>query len=140
MVLEVISNQGHVMPPYFFEKGLNVNSDVYINVLRTVVKPWMDNVAGGVAYTFQQDAAQAHMAKKTQDCCHVNFPNFWPWSAVEADANAKPHSTLDSLKLAIRHAIAQSDVETLKRACVRFRTRLEQLWRPRGTILSKTCS
>ncbi|UYV73697.1 ARMC8, partial [Cordylochernes scorpioides] len=47
MVLGVISNEGDVMPPHFFEKGLRMNADTYINVLETVVKPWMDMVAAG---------------------------------------------------------------------------------------------
>ncbi|UYV71060.1 IKK1 [Cordylochernes scorpioides] len=47
MVLGVISSEGDVMPPHFFEKGLRMNADTYINVLETVVKPWMDMVAAG---------------------------------------------------------------------------------------------
>ncbi|UYV73848.1 hypothetical protein LAZ67_11001126 [Cordylochernes scorpioides] len=47
MVLGVISSEGDVIPPHFFEKGLRMNADTYINVLETVVKPWMDMVAAG---------------------------------------------------------------------------------------------
>ncbi|UYV65445.1 KDM2A [Cordylochernes scorpioides] len=47
MVLGVISSEGDVMPPHFFEKGLRMNADTYINVLETVVNPWMDMVAAG---------------------------------------------------------------------------------------------
>ncbi|UYV73977.1 hypothetical protein LAZ67_11001680 [Cordylochernes scorpioides] len=36
MVLGVISSEGDVMPPHFFEKGLRMNADTYINVLETV--------------------------------------------------------------------------------------------------------
>jgi hypothetical protein len=43
MVLAVVSNEGDVMPPHFFGKGLKIN----IKVLRDVVKPWMDGVAAG---------------------------------------------------------------------------------------------
>lgn len=45
MVLGVISSEGDVMPPHFFENGLRVNTDVYVKVLRDVVKPWMDAIA-----------------------------------------------------------------------------------------------
>ena len=39
MVLGVVSSEGHVMPPYFFPKGLRISADDYTNVLSTVVKP-----------------------------------------------------------------------------------------------------
>ena len=60
-----------------FEAGLRVNTDVYLNVLKNVVKPWMDQVAGGSPYIWQQDGAPAHTAKKVQDWCEENFPYFW---------------------------------------------------------------
>ncbi|UYV82608.1 hypothetical protein LAZ67_22000121 [Cordylochernes scorpioides] len=77
MVLGVISSEGDVMPPHFFEKGLRKNADTYINVLETVVKPWMDMVAAGRKYVFQQDSAPAHKAKKTQSWLTLNVPSHW---------------------------------------------------------------
>ena len=38
MVLGMMSNEGHVMPPYFFPQGLLVNATAYIAVLEAVVK------------------------------------------------------------------------------------------------------
>ena len=32
MVLRVVSNEGHVMPPHFLQEGLRVNSAAYIEV------------------------------------------------------------------------------------------------------------
>ena len=59
MVLRVVSSNGDIMPPHFFEQGLWVNADGYIHVLETIVKPWMDLVANGSPYVFQQDSALA---------------------------------------------------------------------------------
>ncbi|QQP53780.1 Transposable element tcb2 transposase [Caligus rogercresseyi] len=39
MVLGVISSEGDVMLPHFFEKGLKVNKAIYIDVMKNVVKP-----------------------------------------------------------------------------------------------------
>ncbi|QQP54073.1 Transposable element tcb2 transposase [Caligus rogercresseyi] len=61
----VISSEGHVMPPHFFEPKQKVNQEVYLEVLSNVVKPWIDTVASGRKYTFQQDSAPAHKAKTT---------------------------------------------------------------------------
>ncbi|KYM76172.1 hypothetical protein ALC53_13428 [Atta colombica] len=44
MVLEVVNNEGHVMPSHFFAQGLQVNAAAYITVLEAVVKPWIDSV------------------------------------------------------------------------------------------------
>ena len=38
MALEVISNQGHIMSPFFFPTGLRVTAEIYQDVLRNVVK------------------------------------------------------------------------------------------------------
>ena len=72
MVLGVVSNEGDVMPPYFFPKGLKINMEELIKVLRDVVKPWMDRVAGDRHYIFQQDGAPAHNGGRTQDWCKEN--------------------------------------------------------------------
>ena len=66
MVLGVASSDGDVMLPYFFPEGLRVAANNYINVLETVVKPWMVGVAGERPYVFQQDSAPTHMARTTQ--------------------------------------------------------------------------
>ncbi|QQP38988.1 Transposable element tcb2 transposase [Caligus rogercresseyi] len=64
MVLGVISSEGHVMPPHFFEPKQKVNQEVYLEVLSNVVKPWIDTVASGRKYTFQQDSPPP----QGQDC------------------------------------------------------------------------
>lgn len=143
MVLGVVSNEGDVMPPFFFEKGLKVNAQVYVDVLRDHVKPWMDTIAKGRKYTFQQDGAPAHTAKLTQDWCEANLPNFlrkdeWPpsspdlnvldyyfWGVMEGVVNASAHSNMESLKRTIVQAFDGADRDMLKRACSKFRTRLE---------------
>ena len=74
MVMAVISSEGHVMPPHFFKAGENVNTDVYLKVLTEVVVPWMDEVADGRPYIFQQDFAPAYKTKKVQDFLAINTP------------------------------------------------------------------
>jgi len=52
MVLGVVSNEGDVMPPHFFAKGLKIYAEEYVKVLRDEVKLWMDGVAAGCHYGF----------------------------------------------------------------------------------------
>ena len=39
--------EGHIMPPHIFEVGLKFNTKVYLDVLKSVVIPWCNQVAGG---------------------------------------------------------------------------------------------
>ena len=47
MVFGVVSSEGHIMPHHIFEVGLKVNTKVYLDVLKSVVIPWCNQVAGG---------------------------------------------------------------------------------------------
>ncbi|UYV72942.1 hypothetical protein LAZ67_10001239, partial [Cordylochernes scorpioides] len=147
MVLGVISSEGDVMPPHFFEKGLRMNADTYINVLETVVKPWMDMVAAGRKYVFQQDSVPAHKAKKTQSWLTLNVPSHWGpdiwppnspdcnpldyyvWGVVERDVNKAPHTTIQSVKKAVHTVMTQMDKVIVAKACASFRTRLRDCFK-----------
>ena len=43
MVFGMVSSEGHIMPPHIFEVGLKV----YVDVLKSGVIPWCNQVAGG---------------------------------------------------------------------------------------------
>jgi transposase len=153
MVLGVVSNKGDVMTPHVFEAGLRVNTEVYINVLSNVVKPWMDEVAAGRPYIWQQDGAPAHTSKKTQDWCRDNLPFFWEkevwppsspdcnpmdyfvWGVSERDVNRSPHSSKQSLINSIMEVFASLSREDVKKACSRFRPRLEEVVAVKGDFI-----
>ena len=49
-LLEVVEQKPKaedIMPPHIFEVGLKVNTKVYLDVLKSVVIPWCNQVAGG---------------------------------------------------------------------------------------------
>jgi len=50
----------HFLPPHFFKKGETVTKEVYLRVLKNVIKSWMKIVASGKSYVFQKDDAPAH--------------------------------------------------------------------------------
>ena len=66
MVLGVVSSEVHIMPPHIFEVGLKVNTKVYLDMLKSVVIPWCNQVAGGRPWVLQQDSTPAHKSKETQ--------------------------------------------------------------------------
>ena len=61
------------MPPHFFREGLWLNSDAYVELLITVVKPWMTRVANGRLYVWQQDSAPATPLGKVKTGCWQIF-------------------------------------------------------------------
>lgn len=142
-MLSVVSSGGDVMPPHFFNKGENVIKEVYLHVLINVVKPWMETVSSGKPYVFQQDGAPAHTSHLVQNWLSDNVDmlwakEFWPpnspdlnlldfyvWSVVERVINKSRHPNLASLRAAIEAAFADMDRDSLKRACERFRPRME---------------
>ena len=60
MAFGVVSSEGHIMPPHIFEFDLKVNTKVYLDVLKSVVIPWCNQVAGGRPWVWQQDSAPAY--------------------------------------------------------------------------------
>ena len=60
MVFGCVSCEGDVMPPHFFREGHRFNSDAYVELLITVVKPWITKVANGRPYVWKQDSSPCH--------------------------------------------------------------------------------
>ena len=79
-VFGVVSSDGHIMPPHIFEVGLKVNTKVYLDVLKSVVIPWCNQVAGGRPWVWQQNSAPAHKSKETQAWLQKECYDFVPFS------------------------------------------------------------
>ena len=47
MVFGVVSSAGHIRPPHILKVGLKVNTKVYLDVLKSMVIPWCNQVASG---------------------------------------------------------------------------------------------
>ena len=72
--------EGHIMPPHIFEVSLKVNTKVYLDVLKSVVISWCNQVAGGRPWVWQQDPVPAHKSKETQAWLQKECYNFVPFS------------------------------------------------------------
>ena len=80
MVFGVVSSEGHIMPLHILEVGLKVNTKVYLDVLKSVVIPLCNQVAGGRPWVWQQDSAPAHKSKETQAWLQKECYDFVPFS------------------------------------------------------------
>ena len=79
MVFGMVSSERHIMPPHILEVGLKVNTKVYLDVLKSVVIPWCNQVAGGRPWVWQQDSAPAHKSKETQAWLQKESYDFVPF-------------------------------------------------------------
>ena len=80
MVFGVVSSKGHIMPPHIFEVGLKVNTKVYLDVLKSVVILWCNQVASGRPLVWKQDLTPSHKSKVTQAWLQKECYNFVPFS------------------------------------------------------------
>ena len=79
MVFGVVSREGHIMPPHIFEVGLKIYTKVYLDVLKSLVIPWCNQVARGRPCVWQQDSAPAHKSKETQAWLQKECYDFVPF-------------------------------------------------------------
>ena len=80
MVFGVVSSKDHTIPPHIFEVGLKVNTKVYLDVLKSVVIPWYNQVADSRPWVWQQDSAPTHKSKETQAWLQKECYDFVPFS------------------------------------------------------------
>ena len=155
MVFGVVSSEGHIMPPHIFEVGLKVNTKVYLDMLKSVVIPWWNQVAGGRSWVWQQDPSPAHKSKETQawlqkECYDfipfsywtlsspdLNLLDYFVWSYVENITNMTPHNTKASLITAIRRVFAELPPTHLEKACSHFRIRIEAVIEAEGGYIKQ---
>ena len=150
MVFGVVSSEGYIMPPHIFEVGLKVNTKVYLDVLKSVVIPWCNQVAGGRPWVWQQDSAPAHKSKETQTWlqkeCYDFVPfSHWPpsspdlnpldefvWSYVKNLTNMTSYNTKTSLIAAIHLVFAEFLPALVKKVCSQFLIRIEAVIEAEG--------
>ena len=132
MVFGVVSSEGHIMPPHIFEVGLKVNTKVYLDVLKSVVIPWCNQVAGSRPWVWQQDSAPVQRDPGLASegvlplCSLLSLPpsspdlnplDYFVWSYVEKITNMTSHNTKASLIAAIRRVFAELPPALVEKVC-----------------------
>ena len=95
------------MPPHIFEVGLKVNTKLYLDVLKSVVIPWCNQVAGGRSWVWHQDSAPAHKSKETQAWLQKECYDLVPFSHWSPPPRPEPAGLL---RLVIRQEHHQHDL------------------------------
>ena len=95
MVFAAVTIDGHKSSIIFVEPNTKINSEIYIEILKDKIYPWVLSIYGKEPFVFQQDGAPSHTARKTQECLTVNFPGFWDksiWPPYSPDLNVMDYS------------------------------------------------
>ena len=149
MVFGVVSSEGHIMPPHILEVGLKVNTKVYLNVLKSVVISWCNQVAVGRPWVWQQDSTPAHKSKETQawlqkECydfvpfshcpllIDLNPLDYFVWSYVENITNMTSHNTKAILIASIHRVFAELPPALVEKTCSQFRICIEAVIEAEG--------
>ena len=108
-------------PLVFIDQGIKLNLENYRDdILVGSLLPWAKEHFKKRPWTFQQDLALSHRAKKTQEWISVNVPNFiskkqWSpsssdlnpldfgiWGYLESKVSATHHKSLEALKIKLQ--------------------------------------
>ena len=153
MVFTAVTTDGHKSPMVFVEANTKINSDIYIEILKDKIYPWVLSIYGKELFVFQQDRAPSHTAQKTQEWLTINFSGFWNksiwppcspdlnlmdysiWSVLESKACAKPHQNVVQLKQSLKKAWASIPLETIVSACSDFQHCLCEVVTNKGSYI-----
>lgn len=95
MVWAGVTSCGRKTPLIFIPEGVKVNQNVYLDMLRSQVKPWVESLEWPSSYVLQQDGAPSHTANRVQAWCKANFDGFWAkemWPPSSPDLNVMDFS------------------------------------------------
>ena len=142
--------------PFFVDPGkIKVNGTYYLNHLKKELLPACSELQDGEKYYFMQDGAPSHTANITQDHLKETFgrrfirkdqwpPNspdcnrldFFFWDAVKREVyegRQGRFQSIDELKKRIRRVWKKSyDIDTLRKAILQFRPRLQAVVKENG--------
>jgi len=79
-VFGVVSSEDDIMPSHFFKNKDTGTKEVYLNILTSVVKPWMETVASGRLY-FSARYTGSHKPFGSKLSDNINMfwsKEFWP--------------------------------------------------------------
>ncbi|CAI2355841.1 unnamed protein product [Caenorhabditis sp. 36 PRJEB53466] len=138
-------------PLVFVDVGAKINQGYYVTkILESEVLPWSQSHFGNRHWIFQQDGAPAHRAKATQQWCKAHFPGLiasdeWPasspdlnpmdfavWGYLTQLVSTKNYSSLGSLKVSLKKAWDDLDVNYLRAVVDSYPKRLKAVIKAKG--------
>lgn len=137
-------------PEFLTDLRTTIEASPTKDVLKTIVKPWIDQNYPEGGYVWQQDSLPSHRSQAVQKWCAENFVGFWPWGMwppsspdlspldyaiwgeIERKACVTPQKNSDSLKAAVEEEWANMPEDYIIKVCRAFRPRLEAMLDAKG--------
>ena len=74
MMFGLMASNSLKMPPVFIDAGVKINTEVYIDILKDKVLPWVKaNFSADQYVVLQQDGAPCHTSNRTQQWLMENM-------------------------------------------------------------------
>ena len=139
-MFSVVANDNDVMPPFIFPHGLRINTETYIKFLVEVLLPWLERVAAGRLYIWEQDSTHATQTKEGSIGCEEisatispltsgnQFPNsfgYYDSGTVKGETSKNLCNTKDELKARITAEFINLNKIIIKKAYRRFQSHLK---------------
>ena len=143
MVWAAVTESGR-SPLVFVEQDVKLNQENYQNdILVGSLLPWAKEHFKKRPWTFQQDSALSHGAKKMQEWLSANVPNFiskkeWPpssldlnpldfgiWGCLESKVSATHHKSLEALKMKLWKEWSKMPQDVIHDSCKSFLRHLQ---------------
>jgi hypothetical protein len=138
--------------PYFFDKGIRLNTQRYISVLQ-FFKREGDRLFGHTKWGFQQDGASAHTSNKSQLWCENHFEwyvpkNRWPpnspelnpvdysvWNEITTHMDFKKLKSQADLIKEIKNATKKIDMKFCREVIGQFLKRVYAVEKNNGNLI-----
>ena len=142
---------GKIMPSHFIKDGTKSNTSESVKNLKEVLMPWIKKHYNHERVTFVQGSVPYHGSKTIQDLLLRELPLFVPkdfwsysspdlnpcdyrlWCVVEKVSNNDVHTSIGSLKRAIKRVFRSINREQAVNTCKSFRRRIQQVIDARGS-------
>ena len=129
IVFGVVSSEGHIMPPHIFEVSLKFNTIVYLDVLKSVVIPWCNQVPvanpGCCSRTRRWPTNPKRPRLGFRRSATTLYPSlllsfsldYFIWSYVQNITNMTSHNAKASLIAAIRRVFTELPPALVEKTC-----------------------
>jgi hypothetical protein len=142
--LAVVASNGQKAPLVLLDEKTRLNSDLYIEILKSKIFPWARKHFGQ-NWIWQQDGASCHTSLITQKFLQKNCPDFFPkdlwpphspdlspldfgvFGHLKAKLSGRAYKNKEEIRRAVSAEWRKLDPEFIWKTCTAFRSCIEKV-------------